>query len=141
MMDRSRPLSRWSLVVWYSLFALIAATGNLGIQWMVLEAYTGAYALLVALALGTLTGLVIKYLLDKGWIFRDQSSGLKTHARKFFLYSVMGLVTTAVFWGSELLFGAVFGQQWVLVGGGIGLAIGYVAKYRLDRQFVFEVAA
>ncbi len=52
----------------------------------------------------------------------------------------MGVATTAVFWGTELAFVALFGEAWALAGGGLGLAFGYLAKYRLDRRFVFAGA-
>lgn len=130
-----------SIALRYLAFALAATAVNLGLQWVWLDLYQGPFALPAALVLGTLAGLVTKYLLDKRWIFGDRSTGAATHARKFSLYSAMGLVTTAIFWGTELLFGAVLGPDWVLAGGALGLAIGYVLKYRLDRRFVFKEAA
>lgn len=126
-----------SIALRYVAFALAATLVNLGSQWGWLAFYGGPFRLSSAMALGTLAGLVTKYLLDKRWIFDDRSTGAGTHARKFSLYSAMGLVTTAVFWGTELLFGAVLGEDWVLVGGAVGLAVGYALKYRLDRRFVF----
>ena len=59
---------------------------------------------MAAVAAGTLVGLVVKYLLDKRWIFADTSTGVKAHGKKFSLYTAMGLVTTAIFWGTETAF-------------------------------------
>jgi len=54
----------------------------------------------------------------------------------------MGLITTAIFWISEaIVFLIIPTTTGLLIGGGIGLSIGYVIKYHLDRRFVFEVAA
>jgi putative flippase GtrA len=98
--------------------------------------------LLLVLAGGTMAGLVIKYILDKRYIFEDQSRDLSSHARKFSMYTAMGLITTAIFWISEaIVFAIIPTTTGLLIGGGIGLSIGYVIKYHLDRRFVFEVAA
>jgi putative flippase GtrA len=97
---------------------------------------------LIVLAGGTLAGLVIKYVLDKRYIFEDRSRDLGSHARKFSMYTAMGLVTTAIFWISEaVVFFIVPTTAGLVFGGAVGLSIGYVIKYHLDRRFVFEVAA
>lgn len=43
---------------------------------------------LLALVSGTAVGLVVKYLLDKRWIFQDLSRGAKMHAKKLSLYTL-----------------------------------------------------
>lgn len=121
----------------YAAFAVIATMVNLLTQRGLFAVYDDAGAVYGALALGTLTGLVAKYLLDKRWIFADRSTGVATHARKFSLYTLMGVFTTVIFWGSELAFDALGGDGWRYVGGALGLTVGYVVKYRLDRRFVF----
>ena len=130
----------------YALFAAIATAFNLGVQWVVLHLWpaefapTGPLAVLAALVCGTGIGLVIKYLLDKRWIFRDASSGAKVHAKKFALYSAMGLVTTLIFWVFEFACSRIDpGGPLIYEGGAVGLAIGYLVKYQLDRRFVFKV--
>ncbi|AWK90211.1 GtrA family protein [Azospirillum thermophilum] len=127
-----------AIAVRYAAFAAVATALNLGAQGVLLAFYDGPYRLSAALVLGTGVGLVAKYILDKYWIFADPSEGLANHARAFSLYTVMGLATTAVFWGTELLFDRLFGGHWTLVGGAIGLVIGYTVKYQLDRSFVFR---
>ena len=59
---------------------------------------------MAAVGAGTIVGLVVKYLLDKRWIFADTSTGVKAHSKKFGLYTAMGLITTAIFWGTETAF-------------------------------------
>lgn len=131
-----------SLAIRYALFAALATAVNLATQYVALLLYVGIGTLPLAMAAGTLTGLVAKYLLDKRWIFFDASHGARAHAQRFSLYTFTGLFTTAIFWGTELLFAAMSPRQWVqLMGGLLGLTVGYVAKYRLDRRFVFQAAA
>lgn len=136
----AHPLPLPVLAVRYTVFALAATAVNLLTQRGFFALYDGPFAIYGALALGTLTGLVAKYVLDKRWIFADRSTGVATHARKFSLYTLMGVFTTVIFWGSELAFDAVGGGDWRYVGGALGLAVGYVVKYRLDRRFVFGAA-
>jgi hypothetical protein len=51
-------------------------------------------------------------------------------------------VTTAIFWIFEAVaFFIVPTTAGLMVGGALGLTIGYVVKYHLDRRFVFQVAA
>lgn len=133
-------MSATSLVLRYTVFAAVATLVNLATQHGALAMFDGPPpALSIAMAAGTGTGLVTKYLLDKRWIFADPATGLAAHSRKFGLYSLMGLLTTAIFWGTELAFANAFGSAVMRdVGAVLGLAIGYVTKYRLDRRFVFQ---
>ena len=58
-----------------------------------IRVYSGSYALYVALLVGTMTGLISKYCLDKKFIFafftRSQRHNLKT----FIAYAVTGVLT------------------------------------------------
>ena len=54
----------------------------------------------------------------------------------------MGLATTVIFWGFEFGFQYLFAtKEMRYLGGALGLAIGYVAKYLLDKRFVFRQGA
>lgn len=130
-----------NLVIYYIFFALIATVVNLLIQWPFFQLFEGWWVLYLALFVGTLAGLITKYLLDKKWIFNYQASSKSDDLHKFGLYSLMGVFTTAIFWGMEMFFFHVLafeGSQYV--GGALGLAIGYVVKYNLDKKYVFKVA-
>ncbi len=130
------------LVLRYSTFAVLATLANLAMQRLVLGQGRGAFIFAAAVAAGTLTGLVIKYVLDKRWIFADLGTGLKDHGRKFTLYTVMGLVTTMIFWGSETAFWLIWRSDVMRETGAVlGLAVGYVVKYQLDRRYVFTSSA
>jgi len=131
-------MNRPALALRYAGFAGLATLANLAIQRAVLQLGQGAGLFALAVAAGTLAGLVIKYLLDKRWIFADADSGLRAHARKFPLYTAMGLVTTAMFWGTETAFWWIWQTHSMREAGALlGLAAGYAVKYRLDRRFVF----
>jgi putative flippase GtrA len=136
------PVTLPALILRYALFAVIATVANLGVQRLVMRLGDHTLVFLAAVFLGTLVGLVIKYVLDKKWIFFDAGTGLKQHGQKFGLYTAMGLVTTAIFWGTESLFWFVWHTEPMReLGAVLGLAVGYVVKYRLDRRFVFTDAA
>ena len=125
----------------YGLFAVIATLINLATQAGAFQLYSGPFSLTVALVLGTGTGLLSKYILDKHWIFFDKAKGAAAHGRKFVLYTGTGIVTTAIFWGLEWAFdGLTPDGRWRYLGGALGLGIGYVTKFRLDRRFVFSSA-
>ena len=126
------------LVVRYTAFAILATLVNLGVQRLVLAFGDGGLLFVTALAFGTLAGLVVKYILDKRWIFYDLDTGVKAHSEKFSRYTAMGLITTAIFWGTETAFWLIWQTDLMReVGAVIGLSIGYVTKYQLDRRYVF----
>ncbi len=87
---------------------------------------------------GTATGLASKYLIDKFWIFDDPSLELADNLQKFALYCVTGVVTTALFWGTEATTALLSDDKTMrYLGAIIGLSAGYFLKYHLDRRFVF----
>jgi putative flippase GtrA len=130
------------LVLLYAAFALVATGVNLAVQRLVLTGGHSPPWFAAAVLAGTLAGLVVKYVLDKRWIFDDRSTGVRAHGQRFTLYTVMGLVTTAIFWGMETGFWLTWHTDAMREAGAlIGLGIGYVVKYQLDRRFVFTAAA
>lgn len=91
---------------------------------------------------GTAVGVLVKYVLDKRWIFRFRSAGLWDDARRLLRYGFTGAATTLLFWGTELAFLALFASQSAkYAGAALGLAAGYTAKYFLDARFVFGAPA
>lgn len=126
------------LTLTYGILALIATAANIATQEFVIWVVRGSHAITLAVAMGTVVGLVIKYSLDKRYIFRFvPRSGLHDY-QTFVLYALMGLLTTAIFWGLEFGFHYIFATKEMRYAGGvIGLLIGYVTKYQLDKRFVF----
>lgn len=134
-------MSTARLATLYAAFAVVATVANLATQRMVLAVWPLPYALMAAILAGTLAGLVVKYVLDKRWIFADRRGGAGVHARLFGLYTLMGVATTLIFWGTELAFWAIWQTDAMReLGAIIGLTIGYTVKYQLDRRFVFSTA-
>ncbi|MDP3847586.1 MAG: GtrA family protein [Pseudomonas sp.] len=126
----------------YALLAVIATATNIGAQAGFLLVYAGAYAIALSIMVGTGIGLIVKYGLDKRYIFRFKAENAAHDRKVFILYASTGVLTTAVFWGFELSFHTLFGtDQMRYLGGVIGLAIGYVTKYELDKRFVFRSQA
>jgi putative flippase GtrA len=81
----------------------------------------------------------VKYVLDKRWIFFDETRGARAQGRQFFMYSLMGVATTAIFWVTETAFWLTGARTSRGKSGAVlGLTIGYVTKYLLDRRFVFR---
>lgn len=132
-------MTKAQLVVRYSAFAVLATLANLASQRLVLDLIGGGQGFVLAVFTGTVIGLILKYLLDKRWIFFDMSSGIAMHGRKFTLYTLMGVFTTLIFWGTETAFWLTWNTDLMReVGAVIGLIIGYITKYNLDRRFVFH---
>ncbi|QEH07273.1 hypothetical protein SMN_2517 [Sulfurospirillum multivorans] len=89
--------------------------------------------------LGTFAGLLSKYILDKRYIFYHKPKNKKDDGKKFVLYSLMGVCTTFIFWGFEMGFYIVFKYENAKYFGAVlGLSIGYMIKYFLDKKFVFK---
>lgn len=127
------------LAINYAILALIATVANIGAQDLFLRAYSGAFAILASVTVGTGIGLIVKYILDKRYIFRFRARNFTHDTQTFALYTVMGLATTVVFWGFELGFHHVFEtKEMRYVGGVVGLAIGYLTKFHLDKRYVFR---
>ncbi len=122
----------------YTMFAVFATIANIASQDLSLNLYDGRHTIIVSVLIGTAVGLVVKYLLDKKYIFRFRTRDPAHDARVFTLYTAVGVFTTAVFWGFEFGFDYLFKTKAMrYTGGVIGLAIGYYLKYRLDKKFVF----
>ena len=139
VLSPSRSPRGIALVVTYASFAALAALVNLVAQTATLSAYQGPHAIWVAIAIGTLAGIVPKYVLDKRWIFDDRSFGTSAHVQRFTTYTFLSVATTMIFWVTELLFSQL-GEYGYLIGAVLGLTLGYWVKFHLDRRFTFRAA-
>jgi putative flippase GtrA len=127
------------LVIRYIIFALLSTVTNLAFQYLSFTLYSGFGALYMAMFTGTLAGLILKYILDKKYIFFHTPKSKKDDGKKFLLYSLMGVFTTFIFWGFEIGFDWIFEKESAKYFGAIvGLSIGYIVKYFLDKRFVFR---
>ncbi len=127
------------LAINYAIIAFIATLANIGAQDSVIRVYVGTSAVYVSILVGTGVGLIVKYLLDKRFIFRFCANDLKHDIQTFLLYTTMGIFTTVIFWGFELGFDYLFASKGMRYLGAVtGLCIGYVTKYHLDKRYVFR---
>ena len=122
----------------YVIFAVTAITANLMTQRSVLAYGSNTNLFIAAVLSGTLVGLLVKYYLDRSFIF----ASLKTHPKpskdEFVRYCVTGVVTTAIFWAFETLSFLVWRTDFAREAGAVtGLILGYIIKYRLDKKYVF----
>ena len=123
----------------YTFFAIISTFSNLITQRFIISFSQSNLFYLIAIFCGTLVGLLIKFFLDKKWIFFDKTSGLILQSRKFSKYSFMGILPTLIFWSTETIFWFLWNTENMReIGASIGLAIGYIIKYKLDNRFVFN---
>lgn len=125
-------------VLLYALFAALATAVNLLTQILSIWSYSGLLSIPVSVLMGTIAGIVVKYLLDKKYIFRVSYSTADQHIRSASFYLLASILTTLVFWGTEAAFHFAFDSAGMrYLGGALGLAAGYVMKYNLDRRFAF----
>lgn len=123
----------------YILFAIISTLINILFQRISLFVYVGLGSLYIAMLAGTLVGLIVKYILDKKYIFYHIPQDKADDVKKFAIYTAMGILTTVIFWGTELGFDALFkSENAKYLGAIIGLSIGYAIKYFLDKKYVFK---
>jgi len=126
------------MFVRYVLFAVLATVANLAAQEFVVRISPIA-PLPLSILTGTAVGFILKYLLDKKWVFDDRYGGHRQELRKVALYGAFSVFTTLVFWGFEVAFWMIWHTDISKYSGAVlGLAVGYVAKFVLDKTFVFR---
>jgi putative flippase GtrA len=126
-----------TLFVRYLLFAVLATLANLATQELVVRISPVA-PLSASILAGTVAGFALKYALDKRWVFYDGYAGHREEMQKITLYGLFSVLTTLVFWGFEVTFWVVWQTDVAKYTGAVlGLAIGYAAKFLLDRAYVF----
>ena len=132
-------LTTQTLIIRYTSFAILAMFLNLMVQRLILWFGDSNGTFICALVSGTVIGLVVKYILDKRWIFERFDYGIKVHAKLLPMYILMGIFTTVIFWCTEIAFWFIWGTDAMReIGAIIGLCIGYIVKYFLDKRFVFK---
>ncbi len=126
------------MFVRYVLFAVVATLANLITQEAVIRTAPVA-PLTLSILMGTVAGFILKYVLDKRWVFEDEYGGHRQELQKITLYGAFSVLTTLIFWGFEVAFWMIWQTDLAKYTGAVlGLAIGYAAKFVLDRTFVFK---
>ena len=92
------------LIFRYLVFAILATFVNLSVQRIIFWYGDSNSIFALALALGGAMGLVVKYILDKRWVFEDIRPGVEEHSKKFPLYILIGVFSTLIFWVTETIF-------------------------------------
>jgi putative flippase GtrA len=80
---------------------------------------------------------VVKFVLDKFIVFQKKSTEIKQASKEFSLYFLFAIVTTIENIGIQFLLTNFLGTPLVL-SVIIALTIGYITKFILDKQFVFN---
>ena len=123
----------------YSIFAIIATFFNLYTQRLILSISKTNLFFMISISTGTLVGLLIKFVLDKKFIFLEKNIKYKNNGLIFSLYSFMGIISTSIFWGTETIFWLIWQNQPMReIGAILCLTLGYIVKYKLDKYYVFN---
>jgi len=124
------------IVFLYSIIVIFASLVNIFFQRMTLEIFP-TY-LILAMLMGTGTGVLTKYILDAKYVFKYQAPDLNEHVRVVAKYGFMGLFTTGIFWSIELVFHYFVPiRESAMWGAALGLTLGSAVKYYLDKNYVF----
>jgi hypothetical protein len=122
----------------YSAIASGASFSNIALQALILKAYAGFMAVELSIILATGLILPIKYILDKKYIFNFRADSVSHDAKHFGLYTFVSIFTVLIFWGTEYGFHMLFKTDAMRYTGGLlGLVLSFIAKYKLDKKFVF----
>ncbi|OWV81635.1 hypothetical protein ATY75_27675 [Rhizobium sp. N122] len=135
---QQRSTTATGVAVRYVVFAVLSTAANFFVQAIVLQMAPWS-GLMPSILAGTVAGFALKYVLDKRWIFFDRYTSHRDEVSKVVLYGLFSVLTTLIFWGFEIAFWTIWKTELAkYTGGAIGLGIGYIAKYALDRKFVFK---
>ena len=130
----SHPIAR------YAVTAVLSVLANLLAQEATVQGLPAAH-LMVSIIVGTLVGFVMKYVIDKTWTFREAYTSPRGEAQRISLSGLFSVATTLIFWAFELGFHALWQTDFAkYLGAVIGLSIGYVIKFWLDRRHEFREA-
>lgn len=122
----------------YTTIAVVASSANLFLQYIFLEFFKAAYAIEISIVVATAVVLPFKYVADKKLIFQYVARNIMHDFGKFISYTVVSVFTVIIFWGIEYGAHLIFEQDALrYAAGAIGLAISFLAKYNLDKKYVF----
>lgn len=126
------------LAVLYTLFASASMLVNICSQIIFMILYQSDNVVELSILVGTIFGFPLRYILEKRYIFSFKSKNINHDGELFILYSLMSVITTIIFWGTEYAFHKIFESNILrYFGAMLGLSIGFYIKYKLDKKFVF----
>jgi putative flippase GtrA len=122
----------------YVAIATVASSTNILLQFLFVRFVDVPYAVELSVAFATALVLPFKYVADKKIIFKYRVDHVRKDLRTLIAYTLVSVVTVAVFWSTEFAFHYLFASEVLrYVGGIIGLAVSFYVKYRMDKKFVF----
>lgn len=131
-------MKQLSVPVRYALSSALATGTNIAVQKGVAWFACGRLSLYVTMLCGAAAALVVKYFLDKRFIFCYRPPSRSDGAVRVILYLTISFFAAAVFWAVEVSVQALFSFAAArYAGAAIGLILGYSLKYELDKRFVF----
>jgi putative flippase GtrA len=131
------PLPAHVVFMRYVYVAVLSGLCNIAAQQIVLWILPNLRVLISVVA-GTAIGFLVKYICDKYWVFLDSYESHAVELRKVVVYGIFGVATTALFWAVELSFWFLFQTaEAKYAGAALGLTLGNVIKYQLDKHYVF----
>lgn len=117
----------------YILFCLISIFLNLLTQEFFLIFFN---SYVISILFGTVIGFLIKFYLDKNFIFLKSSS---FSFNQLFTYTFTAIFSTIIFWSVEIFFLIYFQNNMMkILGGFLGLILGYTLKFKLDYKLTFN---
>lgn len=133
-----RVLSEGHPFARYAATAVLSVLANLIAQEVTTREMPHAH-LMLSIVVGTLVGFFIKYVVDKTWTFRERYTTPLGEAQRITLSGLFSVLTTLIFWAFELGFYAIWQTDFAkYLGAVLGLSIGYILKFWLDRHHVFK---
>lgn len=124
-----------SRILLYYAFAFVAIGINVVVQRLFFLGLNHPNAILFAMPIGAGVALLVKYFLDRKYIFEVASS---PNQREFFRYAISGGLITLIFFVVEYLIWSLYETALARdLGIFVGMMTGYALKYFFDRNFVF----
>lgn len=127
-------------IVLYFIFAIISIILNISIQELFFI-FIGreSQVLAIAMVIATIVSFVFKYFMDKFYVFNSKSETKKEEVKKVFLYGFFSVFTTLIYMVVEFAFHISFSfQHKEELGAMLGLTIGYIVKYIIDKKITFK---
>lgn len=127
------------IAITYAAVSILAAITNIATQILVVAIYSGMDVVVISVVAGTIISIPVKYSLEKKYVFSFKSKSIVHETKLLFLYGLLGVFTTGLFWIVEFSFHYFFLTDVMrFVGGAIGLTLALYIKYYLDKFIVFK---
>ena len=118
-------------LILYALFAVLSIIANIGSQRLFFALGDHFFSIVplnimrfATLVVGTGVGFILKYILDRFYIFEADTQGVAEEGKQISLYASTALITTTIFWGTQLSFDFLWSyENSRYIGGVLGLVI------------------